>query len=400
MWRNKNIWILLTGDFTAGLGLWLGLIGDLEFMQDTIPSDFLKSIIMALGLLAGFVFGPFAGRLTDRTSKKKVMQIAGVIRIISVLFMLMAISTGSLWWMVLFLVFFQISAAFYFPALQASLPLVADEKDLLHLNALIMNVSTLSRIIGAALGGFLLVILPLSFIYIGSLIAYIGLFILTFFLEINENNRMSVTRPLKKEQSFKEVFPIIQNVPIVFITVLMTLVPALFLGGVNLMVINISEIQDSTAIKGWVYAAEGISFMLGALFIKKINNQVSPYAVLFGSSFMVGLSQLLLYFANSPIWTLLAFLLFGFSVGSFFPTAATIFQTQVPKEYHGRFFSFQNMLDRVSYQIVLLLTGFLLDIMGLPLMSIIFGSLSIIMTVTFYVRNKMVILVERKSSLL
>ena len=33
MWRNKNVWIVLIGEFIAGLGLWLGILGNLEFMQ-------------------------------------------------------------------------------------------------------------------------------------------------------------------------------------------------------------------------------------------------------------------------------------------------------------------------------------------------------------------------------
>ncbi|MGA9468384.1 MAG: MFS transporter, partial [Exiguobacterium marinum] len=64
MWKNRNVWIILTGEFVAGLGLWLGIIGNLEFMQDRVPSDFVKAVILAIGLLAGVAIGPLAGRLT------------------------------------------------------------------------------------------------------------------------------------------------------------------------------------------------------------------------------------------------------------------------------------------------------------------------------------------------
>ena len=389
MLRNKNVWILLTGEFIAGLGLWLGIIGNLEFMQEKLPSDFLKSLLLAAGLLAGIAVGPYAGRLTDQVSKKTVMLLAGFVRAISVIFMLIAIATGSIWWMVVFLVLLQISAAFYFPALQAALPLIVAEKDLLQLNGVHMNVSTLSRIIGTAVAGILLVILPLSMLYVGSLVAYIGLFILTWFLNIDESKDSQTVKkgPLEKT-SFKDVFPIIKGLPIVFMTLIMTLVPVLFLGGFNLVIINISELQDSSAIKGWIYTAEGISFMLGAFFIKLISDRSSPYIILFACSFMIGGSQLLLYLADIPVLTIVAFALFGFSVGCFFPTAATIFQTKVPKEFHGRFFSFRNMLDRITFQIVLLISGFLLDLIGLQLMCVLFGGLSIIMTTVFYARHR------------
>jgi MFS transporter, DHA3 family, macrolide efflux protein len=387
MWRNKNVWILLTGEFVAGLGLWLGIIGNLEFMQEKIPSDFLKSLLLAAGLLAGIAVGPIAGRLTDQHSKKTVMLISGFVRAVSVLFMLVAIYTGSVWWMLVFLILLQMSAAFYFPALQAAIPLVVGDKDLLQLNGVHMNVSTISRVIGTAAAGILLVAIPLSMVYILSLAAYLMLFILTWFLKFDEQKKGPVKAGQHK-QGFKEVFPVIKNLPIVFMTLILTLIPLLFIGGFNLLVINISELQDSSAIKGWIYTAEGIAFMSGAFLIKRISYKISPYTILFSSSLLIGLSQMLLYFADQHILTIVSFLVFGFSVGCFFPTAATIFQTKVPKDFHGRFFSFRNMMDRVIFQVVLLVTGFLLDAVGLQNMSVLFGLFSIVMTTIFFIRSR------------
>ncbi|MEH6991897.1 MFS transporter [Neobacillus drentensis] len=398
MWKNRNVWIILAGEFIAGLGLWLGIIGNLEFMQEKIPSDFLKSLLMATGLVAGIVVGPYAGKITDQKSKRTVMLWSGLLRTISVVFMLIAIATGSVWWMLVFFVSIQISAAFYFPALQAAIPLIVKDKDLLQLNGVHMNVATLSRIIGTAVAGILLVLLPLSMLYIGSLVAYLGLLILTWFLNFEENNNNSpAMKNTNGKSSFKDVLPVIKGLPVVFMTLLMTLVPLLFLGGFNLLVINISELQDSSAIKGWIYAAEGISFMIGAFFIKKISDKLTSYTILFSSSILVGLSQLLLYFADVTVATIAAFLVFGFSVGCFYPTASTIFQTKVPKDFHGRFFSFRNMLDRIGFQIVLLFTGFFLDFIGLQLMCVLYGGLTILITIIFYIKNNQLRTVQQEN---
>jgi len=391
MWRNKNVWILLTGELIAGFGLWLGIIGNLEFMQEKVPSDFVKSLILATGLLAGLALGPLAGQIIDKYNKKSVMLFSGFARAVSVIFMLIALETGSVWWMVVFLVCLQSSAAFYFPALQAAIPLVVEEKDLLQMNGVHMNVATVSRILGTALGGILIVIVSLHVLYIGSIVAYLLLFILTWFLKIEETKTNTVIDSKKRlvvKSKFKDVFPIIKGIPIVLMTLILTLVPLLFIGGFNLLVINISELQDSSAIKGWIYAAEGIFFMVGAFLVKYISQNRSPYVILFSFSFVIGLSQLVLYFADIAIISITAFAIFGFAVGCFFPTAATIFQTRIPKEYHGRFFSFRNMLDRFVFQVVLLLTGFLLDAIGLQNMSLLYGVLTITMTLLFLLKTR------------
>lgn len=387
MWRNTNVWIVLLGELVAGLGLWGGIIGNLEFMQEKVPSDFHKSLILASGLLAGVLTGPLAGRIIDQSRKKKVLIIASFGRVCSVLFMFVAISTGSIWWMVLFLISLQISASFYFPALQATLPLIVHEKELLQLNGVHMNIATIARVTGTALAGLILVYWPIQSLYMMSMVAYAGLLFITLLLKIEEKEKVKKD-VVKGKSGFKEVFPMLKEHPSVLITLMLTFIPVLFLGSFNLIVINISEIQDSSSIKGIIYAVEGIAFMLGSFCVKYIGSKWKITSMLFFFVFVVGFAELLLYFAESRLITLFVFALFGFAVGCFYPTAMTIFQKQVPKEYHGRFFSFRSMMDRVSFQVVLLSTGALLDIIGLPYMVIVFGVISLTLSAIFFFQMK------------
>jgi MFS family permease len=390
MWKNRNVWIILVGELIAGLGLWTGIIGNLEFMQERIPSDFLKSVIMAIGLLAGILVGPLAGKVIDQSRKKTVLLISGFGRMISVSFMLIAIGTGSIWWMVAFMISIQLSAAFYFPALQATIPLVVKDEHLLQMNGWHMNVATMARVIGTALAGVILVYWSLESLYFMSIFAYGGLLLFTFMLRIDEEEGtealVKVSAPGKG--GFMEVFPILKSYPAVMMTLVMTLIPLLFIGSFNLLVINISELQDSASIKGTIYAAEGIAFMIGTVVVKFIAKKWSTSTILFFFAFVIGLAELILIFAASPILSVTAFAVFGFAVGSFFPTAMTIFQKQMPKAFHGRFFSFRNMLERVIFQVVLLATGALLDLIGLQWMVVVFGVISLSLTTIFLIQMK------------
>ncbi len=382
---------MLIGELIAGLGLWSGIIGNLEFMQEKVPSDFHKSLILASGLLASIFVGPLAGRIIDQSSKKKVLIVSGIARVISVLFMFVAIATGSIWWMVLFLVVLQVSAAFYFPALQSTLPLIVEERDLLGLNSWHMNFATVARVAGTALGGIALVYWPIQSLYIISIIAYAGLLFFTFFLKIEDPVKIPAAKN-KNKKGFKEVFGMMKSYPVVLMTLYLTFIPILFLASFNLIVINISEIQDSSSIKGVIYAVEGIAFMIGTFAVKYMGQKWGSIQILFTFIFLIGLAELTLFFADIPFLSLLSFGIFGFSVGCFYPTAVTIFQKQVPKEFHGRFFSFRNMIDRVCFQVVLITAGAMLDIMGLSYMMLIFGSLSLSLSlvVFFHMRRKRV----------
>nr|MBO2482452.1 MFS transporter [Bacillaceae bacterium] len=384
MWRNRNVWIIISGEFIAGVGLWIGIIGNLEFMQERVPSDFVKSLILASGILAGIMASPLAGRMIDTYRKKTILLCSGFFRIISVLFMFIALAADSVAWMVVFLIAMQLSAAFYFPALQAAIPLIVKENELLAVNGAHMNAGTLARIAGTAIGGSLLLFLSLPMLYLCSIFAYILLFIFTFFLRIDESpGRAGQKADAKKERGFQEVMPAIKSRPAILMTLIIVLMPLLMIGGFNLIVINISEIYGDPSVKGLVYTTEGISFMLGAYFVKKISARRSPFAILGFFSLLMSLGEILLFFVHFKILLFLSFVLFGFSIGCIFPTAATIFQTKMPKEYHGRFFSFRNMLERIGFQVVLLGTGFLLDTIGLPCMVLIYGSLSLLITVLF-----------------
>lgn len=389
MWKNRNVWILLSGELIAGLGLWMGIIGNLEFLQQHVPSDFLKSLILFTGLLAGVFVAPLAGRIIDSYKKKPVLIAAGIGRMVSVLFMFLALEYQSIWWMVLFMISIQLSAAFYFPALQSLIPMIVREKDLLQMNGVHMNIATIARIIGTALAGAMLLIMSLHSLYLTSLIAYALLLVTTFMLKIDEESVPKTPKVPgeKKKGGFKEVIPVIKGYPIVLMTLILTVVPMLFLGGFNLMVINISELQDDATIKGLLYTAEGICFMLGAFIVKRIADGKDQLKLMLLFTFVVSISQLSLYFADIKIMSLISFGMFGLALGFFFPIAATIFQTKMPKEFHGRFFSFRGMLDRVLFQVVLLGTGLFLDTIGLKNMVLVFGTISLAIVLYYTVRN-------------
>lgn len=384
MWRNRNVWIVLIGEFVVGIGLWAGIIGNLAFMTKLVPSDFHKSVILAIGMLAGLLVAPLAGRIIDSTSKKKVLLLSSLARIVSVLFMFIAIYTQSIFWMVAFLISLQIAATFFMPALQSVIPMIVKDKDLLELNAWNMNIRTLSRIVGAAAAGVMVSYFDILWLYVVSFIMYIAMYFILKMLVLEPDAEADGQLKKGKEKgSFKEVLPVLRQFPVVLVSLVLMIIPILFLGSFNLIIMKLSEMHDSTSLSGLIYTVEGVGFMLGAFLIKRIGQKFKTGSILFTSVFLVGFLQLMMYFTNIEWVGLVIFGVFGFAVGCFFPTTITIFQRQVPKEYHGRFFAFRNMMDQTAFQVVLLSTGALLDLVGLQIMGVIFGVFSLALSISF-----------------
>lgn len=400
MWRNRNVWILLTGELIAGLGLWFGMIGNLEFLQHNVPSDFMKAVLLMAGTIVGVLIAPYAGSVVDRTEKKRVLQLAGVLRIVAVLFMFAALELNSVWWMVGFAVLTGVSASFYFPALQALVPLIVKDEDLLAANGALMNIGTMARVFGAAAAGALLVVISLKMLYVLSLVGYASLLVYTQFLRVEKDvkperksadeTKATATTPSarKKEKSgFKDVFPIMKGNPMVMMTVLLAFVPYLFIGSFNLMVIDISERLDDSTIKGLLYTVEGLSLLVGAYLIKLLTKGRNIAWFVIFATLLVAVATLLLFFSDHRMVAILSFGLFGFAAGAFFPLSATLFQKQVPREFHGRFFSFKSMLDRTVMQVVMLMTGLLLDTVGFKWMIAIFSVFSFSMVAHYGIRQ-------------
>lgn len=367
--KNKNLSIVLGSQLVFQMGIWFGTIGNLQFLQERINSHTLQAFFLVIGGIVGVMIGPYAGRYIDITSKVRVLRLVGLMRIISVLAMLIAIYTGSIYWMIVYSIGIGCSASFFNPTIQTILPSIVNKDDLITVNAININIITLSRIFGAVLAGLLLTIAPLYVLFIIALVAYITLYFINFLLSVPEDLRLKNN---KVKIRFTEIFPFILKNHAIKIVLVLSIIPLIFISGFNLFVIEVGKGQPSF-IMGILYFVEGASILVAGLFIRKIikKYQKQLLILLFACGLMGG-AQLLLSLTNLYI-TVLAFGLFGLAYGMFNPLLYTYSQEKVPVDIHGRFFSFKTMIDRTIMQLCLVLIGFLLDQIGYGSLMMLLG---------------------------
>jgi predicted MFS family arabinose efflux permease len=212
------------------------------------------------------------------------------------------------------------------------------------------------------------------------LISYVILLVSTFFLNVEEKPK-EINKSGKKENFFRtlgELYPIIKNQPKVVYGIFLLIPAYLFLSGFNLMVIEISELQDNAGIKGILYTTEGVCVFIGTFLSKRFFKDNPKLSYMFAITFIIATAHTSLYLSDHPIMSVLSFGLFGLAAGTLFPVVTTIFQTDVPSDYHGRFFSIKGMTDNIIFQALMLLTGLFLDTIGFFNMVIGFGVTSFV----------------------
>jgi len=385
LWRNRTFLLLMTGEIVAGAGMWISIIANLQFMQSLVPSETVKGLILMSGLVVSILLSPKAGVVIDLYDKGKVMMLASLVRVLSPVFMFPALAYDSILWMIVSLIVMQCSAAFYFPTVQASLPAILSQDELLKANSAYLNISTLSRIGGTALGGVLVASMELQMLYVCSIIAYAVLAVVTLFLRIPQ----VTSRSLKEKVEFREVLTIARKDPALLVSLVNNGLITLFLGGINLMILKFSEIHQEPQLMGWIYAAEGVSILTGSLLAKRWIGKSNLVAASTLMLVFFAVSQYGMSIAGNKGMILGSFAVFGFVVAFFFPVIATIFQKRLPAHQQGRFFSFKSMLDRCFFLVALGITGGGLDLLGISGYLLFIGSLTLVFAfVTFYYSKK------------
>ena len=155
LFRNRSfvaLWLGQTVSFIGDYFYWLAIPIMVERLTGSSLLVGLSVISSALPML---VLGPVAGVFVDRWDRKRTMIVSDVVRALLVLLCLTVRTQDQVW--ICYVVAFLMSSVsrFFFPAQNASLPLIVrDRDDLLAANGMMQIVQTLGLLIGPALAGF------------------------------------------------------------------------------------------------------------------------------------------------------------------------------------------------------------------------------------------------------
>ena len=153
--RNRSFRRLWCGQVISELGNWFNFIAALGLVRVVSHAAPEVTTIILLSRLAPFtLFAPLAGAFVDRWSRRNVMIVTDLLRVVVALGFLLVHRPEDLWLAYLCTAALSFFGTFFEAAKNAAVPNITGERDLLAGNALMFSSRFLLMSVGAALGGW------------------------------------------------------------------------------------------------------------------------------------------------------------------------------------------------------------------------------------------------------
>ncbi len=148
----RRLWL---GQVVSELGNWFYFIAALGLVRTVSHNAAVPTtIVLVLRLVPFTIVAPLAGALVDRWSRRTVMLVTDLARVLIALLLLLVHSPADLWIAYACTALLSAFGAFFEAAKNAALPNITGDRDLLAGNALMFSSRFLLMSFGAALGGW------------------------------------------------------------------------------------------------------------------------------------------------------------------------------------------------------------------------------------------------------
>lgn len=412
--RNK----LFKRDFTmVVIGQIISLFGNailrfalpLYLLRETDSSS-LFGAVTACSLIPMVIFSLFGGIIADRKNKRNIMVALDFTTAAVILMFSLALGKVSLvpLMIAVLMILYGISGI-YQPAVQASIPLIAEKQLLMQGNAVINMVSTLANLLGPIIGGVLFGafgITPILFISIGCFVfsAVMEIFIHIPF-EKNTDGK-SVLDAVGSDLS--DSFQFIKNEKPIFLSVLGILalfnliLSAMMLVGIPVIVVQILGMSD-TAI-GITQGALGLGGLTGGLIAGAAAEKIrlkNGYVFLIICSlaaFFMGISVFEAIPKNIGYFIITA-LSFGAMCASamFGVSMITAVQQQTPPNLLGKIMAVSIAVSSCSQPVGQAVYGVLFDVFSDKPYLVMTGAAILAMAVSLYSKKVFAVLEKEQA---
>jgi len=364
--RNRNFRIFFVGQLVSTTGGWIQRTAEGWLIYQLTGSKMLLGTVMAMAFTPMFFFSTLGGALADRYPKRTLLIILQTALALPPLTMAILILTGQVkvWHIMALAALSGTFMAFEIPTRQAFLNELVGEADLLNAIALNSAIFNASRMVGPALGGYIMAVLGIGECYLVNSVSFFALVVGLFLMQLPPSQARQMT-----ESALRHAlggFKFLRRNPFVKSLLVMTALVGIF--GMSYQVLIPALARDIYHLNereyGALMSANGIGALLGALLVASLPRRAARMKVVLVSTAVLVCGLLGVATARSLWLGSLAISACGFGTISYFATANTIIQSSVDEAIRGRIMGVWTLIFGIMNPTGSLLAGSLAQWLG------------------------------------
>lgn len=327
------------------------------------------TVAMVIRTLPIILLGPFAGVMVDRFTRKYILSITDLIRLLMVIFAILLLDNGnitSLAGIYAILLVLSMLEVIHRPARLAIIPSLVTSQQLIKANSFMLVSGQIVMAISFALGGWLLLVVSFGQIALGIVVLFTVSVLSAFFMQVPKNGTSSY---IQNEHVFKSIADgwryLLRHPLARSLTMLETMehFPHGIWAGATLLVFVTKELPGTSIHWGLVSTSFAMGMVLGSLWAAKVSDMVNRFSgrVIVANTFLTAL--LTLIFAGSPtVWiAIIVAGLFGPPFGIRDVAEDSLLQAKVTGGQLGRVYATREMFRTATFMCGALLFAWMID---------------------------------------
>lgn len=368
----RQLWL---GQVVSQMGDWFNTIAIYTIILNLTGSGRDVGLLLVARFLPSFVFGPLAGVLADRFSRRSIMIVSDLLRAVVVLGFLVVRRADQLWIVYVLTVLQLAFSTFFEPAKTAAIPSIVSNRELVAANAISSVTWSVMLTLGAAIGGLITGWLGTDVAFVLDSLTYLLSAALIATVRLpkrpkREKGKLTVGRALGVTETI-EGARYVKDRPRVLALLLVK--PAWGLGGGILTLLavfgeRIFPVGNSAATGiGVLFAARGIGTAVGPILARRIAGEGKKRMLTtIGISFLIGGLGYIAFGSTRSFIAALIVLGLAHTGGSILWVFSTVMlQRDVEDGFRGRVFAAELALLTLTMAASNYITGELLDRFGL-----------------------------------
>ena len=378
---HRNYRLFFGGQGVSLIGTWMQQLAMSWLVYRMTNSAFLLGLIGFSSQICSFFFAPFAGVLSDRWNRHRILVITQSLAMIQAFLLATLTLTGTITvhYIVILALLLGFVNGFDMPNRQAFVvEMIQRREDLgnaIALNSFLFNGA---RLVGPSIGGILISILGEGICFLLNGASFLAVIIALLAMKMTsyktETKKSPVLQGLKEGFTYAFGFPPIRS--IIFLLGWISLVGMAYTTLVPVFARDI--LHGGSQTYGFLMAASGMGAVIGAVYLASRRSVLGLGRIIAIASGIFGIG--LISFSLSHVLWLSLFLLTltGFGMMVHMASSNTMLQTMVDDDKRGRVMSLYTMSYMGMAPFGSLLGGSLASKIGAPYTLIICGTFCIL----------------------